>query len=175
MCGITFKIKSNLNLNSAKNVYYSCIYSILIYCICVWGGVLSCTHKANRLIRLHSRCIKNLFSKFCPPNVCIFKYMKLLKLRDLHHFYVGIYMYKVIKLNQCPTVQINLNLNFPEHNYDTRSGDNPSLPFPRIDTVKMNYNFQFVYLWNKIPDQIKSVESINKFKNDLMNYFISSY
>ena len=175
MCGITFRIKNNLNLNSAKNVYYSCIYSILIYCICVWGGLLTCTHKTDRLIKLHVRCIKNLFSKFCPVDVCIFKYMKLLKLKDLHWFYVGIYMFKVIKLNQCPTVQLNLNMNFPEHNYDTRSGNNPRLPFPRIDTVKMNYNFQFVNLWNKIPDRIKSSNSLKIFKNDLMNYFIEKY
>ena len=175
MCGITYKINSHLNLSSAKNVYFSCIYSILTYCICIWGGTLSCSHRADRLMRLQVRCVKNLFYRFCPPNVCIFKHMNILKLNDLHSFYAGIYMYKIIKLNQCPTVQMNLNLIFSEHGYNTRNVNNPRTPFPRVNAVRMNYNFQLVAKWNVIPDHIKSHNSISRFKSEFMKYLVNNY
>ena len=126
-------------------------------------------------MRLHSRCVKNLFSRFCPPNVCIFKHMSILKLDDLHRFYAGIYMFKIIKLNHCPTAQANLNLNFPENNYNTRNGNNPRTPFPRVNAVRMNYNFQFVETWNMIPEHIKSHNSLSRFKSEFMLFFINNY
>ena len=175
MCGVTFKLKEDLNLGSARNLYFACVYSVLTYCICVWGGVLSCTHRADRLSRLHAKCVKNLFSKFCPPNVCVFKTMKLLKLKDIHSLYAGMYMYRVTVLNQCPTAQANLNLNYPDHGYNTRARDNPRLPFPRVDAVKINYNYQFVDTWNSIPENIKSKATLKAFKTNLCNYFINSY
>ena len=168
-------MKDYLNLKSAKNVYFSCIYSILTYCICVWGGVLSSSHRADRLIKLQARCVKNLFSKFCPTNVCIFKTIELLKLKEIHKLYAGIYMYKIIRLNQCPTAQANFNLHYPEHDYNTRNRSNPRLPFPRVNAVRINYNYQCINVWNNIPENIRSLDTIKKFKSALIKYFLSEY
>ena len=101
--------------------------------------------------------------------------MNILKLKDLHSFYAGIYMFKILKLNQCPTAQANLNLNFYEHGYDTRNRNNPITPFPRVNAVRINYNFQFVESWNNIPDDIKSLNSLSRFKSAYMKYFVNNY
>ena len=50
ICGMTFRIKYHLNLRSAKNMYFSMIYSVVTYCICIYGGVLQCTQRGSRLI-----------------------------------------------------------------------------------------------------------------------------
>ena len=175
MRGVAYRLKNHLDIGSAKHMYYACVYSVLTYCICVWGGLLSCTRKADRLSTIHAKTVINLFSKFFPNNDSIFKNMKILKLRDIHRLYAGIYMYKVIKLNQCPTIQVNLNLNYPDHNYGTRLRNNPRLPFPRVDAVKINYVYQCTDIWNSLPDTIKSKETLKTFKRELTNHFIESY
>ena len=138
-------------------MYFSCIYSVLTYCLCIWGGVLQCTERGQRIIKLHARAVKNLFSEFCHPDVCIFKDMKLLKLKDIHKLYVGVYMFKVIKLNKCPTLQVNLDLKYPQHDYFTRTYDNPIVSFPRVTSLRINFKYQCSKIWNDIPENIKPI------------------
>ena len=174
-CGITFRLQKLLDIKSAKNVYFSCIYSILIYCICVWGGVLKCSQRGSRLIRLHERSVKNLFSPFHPRATCIFKEMKILKLTDIHSLYIGIYMFKVLKLNEVPTLQVNLDLKYPVHDYETRNRDNPLRPCPHVLSIKLGFKYQCIDIWNKIPDNIKETNSLNIFKKNLTQHFLNQY
>ena len=175
LCSISYRIRNDLNLKSAKNVYFSCIYSILTYCICVYGGVLQCTSRGDRLINLHKRSVKNLFGRFGNRNVCIFKNMGILKLVDIHKFYVAIYMYKVLKMNLCPTLQMNLDINTPSHHYETRHRNDLILPFPRVIALRINFKYQCNNVWNNIPDEIKNCTSLKCFKRNLTNHFLDQY
>ena len=65
-------------------------------------------------MKLHERSVRNLFSSFFPTPMCIFKRIKILKVKDIYRLYMAIYMFKIIKLNLCPTLQNNLNLTFPQ-------------------------------------------------------------
>ena len=65
--------------------------------------------------------------------------MKQLKFKDIHKLYVGVYMFKVIKLDNCPTLQINLERKYPQHDYFTRSYDNPIVPSPRLTSLRINF------------------------------------
>ena len=113
LCGVSYRLRGHLNIRGAKNIYFSCIYSVLTYCICIYGGVFQNSQRGKRLIALHRRAVNNLFRRFCATNSCVFKEMKLLKLNDIHKLYACIYMYKVIVLNEVPTLQRNLNLQYP--------------------------------------------------------------
>ena len=86
------KLQGNLNIRGAKNIYFSCIYSILAYCIRIYGGVFQKSQRGKRLIALHKRSVNNLFRKFCTANSCVFKEMKLLKLNDIHKLYACVYI-----------------------------------------------------------------------------------
>ena len=175
LCGVSYRLQRLLDIKSAKNVYYSCIYSILIYCISVWGGILQCTQRGKRLIKLHERSVKNLFSLFYPRAPCIFKEMNILKLKDIHSLYIGIYMFKVVKLNQVPTLQLNLDLTYPNHGYETRNRNDPLCPFPRVTSIRLSFKYQCVNIWNEIPDNIKETNSLKNFKKRLTQYFIDQY
>ena len=66
LSGITFRLKKHLNLSTAKNVYFSCVYSTLTYCLAVWGGVSLCTRRCNRInTLLHATVVKNIFGVYC--------------------------------------------------------------------------------------------------------------
>ena len=174
MCGVTYRLKDNLNVESAKNLYYSCIYSVLRYCIGIWGGVLQCTERGNRLNNLHKRVTKNLFAKFS-RGTCIFKSMKILKLPDIHRLHVGLYMYRVVRMNACPTLQLNLDLKYPQHNYGTRNRNDPIVPFPRVDCIKINFQYQTIKIWNDLPPVIRDSNSLGIFKKKLIEYALAQY
>ena len=175
MCGLSFRLSKHLDVRAAKNIYFSCVYSVLTFSICVYGGVLQCTQRAQRLINYHEKVVKNLFSKFCPESTCLFKHLKLLKLRDIHKLYAAIYVFKVTKLNECPTVKKNLNLKFPQHHHYTRSRENPLLPIARVNAVKINFKHQCTQIWNNLPHNIKSIQKLKPFKRALTGYFVDQY
>ena len=175
LCGVTYKLKNLTTLESAKMFYFSCIYSVVTYCIVAWGGVLSNSSAAGAVCKLHSKIATNLFRKFYPGTGCIFKSVKILKLLDIHKFHACVYMFKIIKLNLCPTVSENLRLRYPPHDHSTRNRNNLIPPFPRINTIKFNYEYQFITIWNNIPETIRDSRSVGIFKQELRNYFIETY
>ena len=175
LCGVTYRLQELLDLKSAKNVYYSCIYSVITYGICVWGGVLRCTQRGKRLIKLHERSVKNLFCSFFPRSTCIFKQLEILKLIDIYRLNIAIYMFKVTKLNLCPTLQNNLDLLYPSHNYFTRNSDNPLTPYPRVTPIRLSFKYQCVDVWNELPQNIRECSSLRMFKRSLVSRFLNSY
>ena len=174
LCGISYRLKDHICFNSAKSFYYSCVYSILTYCICVWGGILQCTSRGDRLKSLHKKILKNLFC-LDDREGCVFKKFGILKLTDIHRLYVCMYMYKVIKLNMCPTLQFNLDLSYPAHAYSTRCSNDLVLPFPRVEAIRLNFKYQCVKLWNGVPESIKSLTSLRRFKKTLISTMLNEY
>ena len=83
-------------------------------------------------------------------------------------------MFKVIKLHECPELQRVLNLEYPAHGYQTRV-TNFVLPFPRVEAIRYNFQYQFLDIYNEIPERIKNVERLARFRNDLFEYFLGRY
>ena len=173
--GISYKLQHHLNVGAAKNFYFSCIYSSLVYCICIWGGILQCTQRGRLLVKYHEKIVLHIFNRFVPENVCIFKHMKILKLLDLHKFSVSIYMYRMLKLNACDTLRDCLELELPQHDYSTRNRNNFVNPFPRVENIRCNYKFQCSNIWNDLPSYLKTITSFRIFKKKTMEYFLNMY
>ena len=175
ICGVTYRLKPFLDLKSAKKLYYSCAYSIVGYCIATYGGVSQCTQRMNPLIRLQHRIVKNIFSRFYPATTNLFKDVEILKIPEIYKLRVAVLMYRVLKLGECPTLQNILYLQIPQHTYETRFSNELILPFPRVETIRMCFQYQFASVWNSIPSFIKDCTSIRLFKKSLSNYFLNSY
>ena len=157
-------------------MYYACIYSLVSYCITVWGGIFCCTSKGTDLQKLHTRIVNNLFHHHSTDgNNCLFKNFKILKLKDLYVFHACIYMFKVVKLNICPSLQSTLDLRIRDHCYHTRGNDLYVVPFPRVENLRVNYKYQFISLWNDLPAEIKNVNKLSIFKKSLMQYMLQAY
>ena len=155
-------------------MYYACIYSVINYCISVWGGVLICTRRADSLISLQNRIVKNIFAEFYPGYTCIYKSARILKITDVYRFRVSIYMYKIVKLQECPELQRILNLEYPTHRYPARV-TNFVLPFPRVEAIRYNFKYQFINIYNELPDRIRNIESLGRFRSELFEYFLGRY
>ena len=80
-------------------------------------------------------------------------------------------MHKIVYSNnsQSPFLP-ELKLESLDHNYQTRNGGNLRTPFPRTDSLKYNYQYQFINTWNNIPTDIRAIESFRIFKKSLYIY-----
>ena len=87
---------------------------------------------------------------------------------------VALCMFKVLKFNQYPSLQNNLDIFYPGHDYTTRSADQLVLPFPRV-AIRTSYKFQFVNICNKIPRSLRNLENVNKFMEKFYSYFLRKY
>ena len=67
-------------------------------------------------------------------------------------------MYKVLILNWFPTLQTNLNLQYPTHSYGTRNHCDPITVFPRVCSVRLSFKYQSVNIWNDLPENIKKLK-----------------
>ena len=175
ICGAAYRLKDYMSLNAAKKVYFSGFYATASYCIAVYGGVLMCTQRGEVLQKIQNKIVKNLFSRFFPRSANLYRDVGILRLADIYKLRVSLYMYKVLFLNDCPTIRNNLRISYPNHNYSTRTRHNLLLPFPRVETIRINFQYQFVNIWNSIPENLKVINSIKVFKKSLIKLYLESY
>ena len=84
-------------------------------------------------------------------------------------------MYRLLAENSNPYLQNSIQVRYPTHYYNTRSRNQLSLPFPRVDAIKYNYQYQFVDIWNGVPENIKNSESLKLFRKRYTEYLINLY
>ena len=173
--GISFRLKRFFNLGAAKRFYYAFFYSNVTYCLAIWGGILQCTQKCNRLIHLQEKIVENLFRKNTPINASPFKKHRILKIKDVHRLYVAMYMYRMLYMDAHQDLLNSIDLRTTNHDHNTRSQQPYTLPFPRVDAVRYSYKYQFVKIWNVIPQHLKEINRISEFKRKLIDYFIEDY
>ena len=78
-------------------------------------------------------------------------------------------------MNDFESIRENLQLSYPTHDYPTRNRGNLIRPFPRVNSIKFNYEYQFINVWNGIPEHIKEMSPFRAFKTKLIKYFLEQY
>ena len=83
-------------------------------------------------------------------------------------------MYRIFNLNENQQLGGSILLLRPSHRYPTANRNRFLTPFPRVDAIRINYEYQFIEAWNKIHDSIRASESLKLFKRELSQYFLST-
>ena len=78
-------------------------------------------------------------------------------------------------MNLYPSLQVNLDLEYPDHDHNTRAGNDPRIPFPRVSALRINFKYQCVKIWNELPHYIKEARNLGHFKKTLLAYFLERY
>ena len=156
------------------------IESTLMYGLLVWGGTFLENAKFKKLCSLQCKIIKNLFKTHCNNESntnALFKQTNILKLEDLYKVRVCTTMYKIINENYAPFILERLNTLTHERRTerDTRSDIVYSVPFPRVNTVKVNFIYNAVKIWNELPSELRNSNSSVGLKNQLTKKFITNY
>ena len=84
-------------------------------------------------------------------------------------------MFKILKLDMYPSMKAGLNLSIPDHPYQTRNRQEFNPVFPRVESIRMSYKYQFVKLWNELSPELKSKPTLRSFKTALIRSFIDGY
>ena len=176
LCGVSWRLRNHFSYGAAMNMYYACIYSTFAYCISTWGGIFLATQRGNQLLNLQNKIVNNLFAKFSSSQeTCLYKKNKLLKMNDVYKLRIATIMYRIMVSNELPRISHNIDLNYPQHEYNTRGADLLRPPFPRVEAIRMGYQYQIIDIWNNIPLTIKQMPTAKAFKRALSDHFLDAY
>ena len=106
---------------------------------------------------------------------CLFKANRILKMPDVYKLRVGTMMYRITKLNEMPLLRQNLEIRYPDQMYSSRRPGQLVTPFARTDAIGLNYQCQFIRVWNSIPSEIKQNITLKRFKTALTEHYLHAY
>ena len=197
-----YRIRKYVNPHVLKNIYYSLIYSHIVYAIQVWGSAND--SELAKLLILQKKAVRMMSYKdqYPPlhgplnPADPIFFDLGILKIHDVFKLQVSKFIYDCLSLNTPQNFWGWFNLNHTVHNYNTTASS--------IVNVNVNNNFEVevevsetnilhtqssnlvnygakklkvagAILWNNLPEYIRNSQSVFTFKKYLKNHLIEMY
>ena len=165
--GIIRKARKLVNKEILLTLYNSLIFPYLNYCLEVWGSARYI--HMNPLIVLQKRVVRLIY---CVSDIThtrpIFLKLKLLTIRELHLYKVGLLMFKVFHNMRVPKFIIDFfTTNAEFHAYNTRHATFFRIPNVRTDITRRTFRFLGVKVWNLIISNIDFDVPIGRFKLSL--------
>ena len=175
--GIFFKVRHYVPLSTLISLFNSLFLSFLNYGISAWG--LTYDSYLDPLFRLQKkilRCIK--FEPFSAPSTPIFQSLKILKLEDVLHLNILIFVYKSINKLSPFCFHDYFQPNAAVHRIGTRQATRGDL-FKSLKNTTL-YGLQTIQyfgskLWNTLPLFIRVASSVLVFRSKLKTFFLDSY
>ena len=161
--GIFHKIHRDVPEYTLVNLYYSLVYPQLIYGVLLWGD--SADININPLIMLQKKIIRLITcSSYLAHTMPLFRKTKILNIRDIYKYVLGVYVFSRRAL-----------IEYPMHDYNTRNRNIAIPSFQRLVVCERSLSFDGPKLWNSLPEDIKNCNSIASFKRNLKLHFVSKY
>ena len=197
--GIMYKLREFMNTNMLKNIYYSLIYSHIVYAIQVWGS--ACDTEMNKILILQKKAIRMMTRNDHYPQVPgplistnpIFKDLQILKVEDVFKLHLLKFVFSCLSLIT-PSIFFDwFILNHTVHNYNTVSNTTINMiNYFEIDNVAetnilhirssrlVNYGAKMLKvagpkMWNNLPLNIRSAKSVKNLKYLLKMFLIGQY
>ncbi len=175
--GIFFKIRHYIPLQPLTSLYNPLFSSFLCYGITAWGLTYDTYLKPLYLLQKKIlRCIS--FSHFAAPSSPIFRSLKILKLEDIIHSNILMFVYKALNKVSPTCFHSYFTLNSSVHRIGTRQVTRGDL-FKSFKITTL-YGLKTIKyfgskLWNTIPLFIRVSTSTSVFRSSLKTFFIDSY
>ena len=165
---LLYLVKDNMPPYILITLYNDHILPHFHYCTPIWCNTYP-THLLP-LLRLQKRIIRIVTaSNFFAHTQPLFRKTNTLTLFDINKLQIGIHMYKLLQTNDATlTLQA-------EHNYPTRSHANLRTPLHNTTLFQHSMSYSGPLVWNSIPKEIKSLNTLRSFKKHLKSYIINKY
>ena len=197
--GIVCKLKQYLCTKSITTIYYSLVYSHLVYGIQVWGS--ACDTDLKILSTLQNKAVRimtnnNTFRTESCALVSadpLFVELKLLKIKEIFQLEVGKFIFSSLKKNTPPIFHDWFIPNHSVHGHATVSNTNIDCEhYFAIGTVTFTNTLHtqgsnlVTYggrqlkvagpiLWNSLPLPMRESDTLQIFKLELKKFFLDQY
>ena len=189
--GVMYKLRIFLPLSVMKSVYYSLIYSHIIYAIEVWGStfkteidkILVLQKRAMRIMTFNDQFPVNP-GPLCPSNP-IFLNLGTIEVDDIFNYQICKFIFK--SLNDLTPVNFRGWFKFSRdfHNHNTKMNYNMDNKTSNNYLVKhsartINYGYKLLKvngprIWNELPHNIINQNSLSTFLKHLKSHYLSKY
>ena len=157
--------------NILKSLYLTLTYPYFNYCNLIWGT--ADITNLNPLIILQKKCIRIINrAGYLDHTEPLFKSSQLLKLGEIHNLSCAKFIFNCYNNYNYSNFRARLILGSEIHQYNTRNSSNLRPPFERLDSGLKSFFIKGIDLWNKLPDDIKSSNSIIYFKNKIKKWLL---
>ena len=141
------------------------IYPYLTYCNVIWANTYSTRLKS--IFMLQKKIVSIIsFSNYTEDLRPLFKSLNILDIYELNIDLTGTFM--------CWYYHSHLPAYFTKnesiHFYNTRSATKIHIEFTRTNYAKFSLMCKRATMWNSLPDDIKNIDSFNRFKKGLKLY-----
>ena len=155
-----YLLKSCINLVPKKTLlllYYSYIYSNLLYDILLWGTMCS-----KKISKNHDQIV-NLIS--C-GNMSPYEDLNVLKLRDVVSLEMNKLMYNFKQKTLPSALYQTLNEISKTHGYETRNANIPNIPVHSSSLYNRSFLVESTMEWLFLKSSIKNCNSIKQMANE---------
>ena len=162
--GTAYSLRDTLNLSAAKTFYYTMFFSILSYCIAIWGG--SSKTSINDLQITQNKIVRILFGdKIIHRHTSdLYKSLQLLNVSQIYKLELGKIMFNIVNNNKYTRLKSELNKLQWSHNFNTRKINVYRLPSVRTTVDQRAVLFSSVSAWNQLHFDIRCSSSLHNYK-----------
>ena len=164
--GILYLVRNSLTPEALKLIYYSLIYSNLIYGVTAWGGPYQ-TH-LDPVRKVQKRIVRTISCERRDAHtIPIFNNLHLLKFDHVYKLFISILVFKCLKLNYVSdlcTPIANIHQRTRQAMHDLRR------PPSRLALLDKSVLDQMPVIWNSLPNHLKTIDTLEQFKRELKLY-----
>ena len=186
-----YKLSPFLNPIMLKNIYYSLVYSHIVYAIHVWGSAGK--SELDKIFILQKRAIRLISSKAKRPSIPgplastnpMFYKLEILKINYIFTHQIAKFIYKSLFGDTPENFHEWFKLNCDSHSYNTRSNYTDINNIVKsnnilIRSTRTSYGLKLIKvdgpkMWNSLPNSLRNINSLKKFVKCLKDYLIPKY
>ena len=163
--GALKRVRRFIRKDTAEKVYNSLIEPYFNYCSPVWDGIGS--HLSSKLQKLQNRAARVIAERsYEPPSSDLLEELNWHKLHTIRKKHKAILMYKTLNGNLPHYLQEIFTPRISS--YDLRDIENKLfVPKPRTDYLKRSFGYSGAVLWNSLPSELRSIQTLTTFKRGL--------
>ena len=169
LIGLLFRVSDCFTKTALKTLYYSFIYPHLLYGVIFWGSVAK--RNFESIFRLQKRAVRILTKsqKYAHTDP-LFEDKEILKLSTILRFEMCKFIHRDLHCNNI----FDLASVSSVHSYNTRFNNNISLTRVRTSLAAKFVLHEGVKLYNNLPNELKCIDALLKFKRTLKAYFLTN-
>ena len=146
-------------ISSIRLIYFTLIYSHLIYCVPIWGNAYA-SH-LRPIVLAQKRAVRTMtYSARYEHTLPIFNRLKLLRMDFLYKYFSSLLIHKFIHQNYVQSV-----FSIQNNQYNLRNRNNVVQLASHSTLYLKSVFYSAPSIWNNLDNGLKGMSNINTFKS----------